>query len=210
MCKCCVEGCENTAYVKNLCSKHYHQMRKYGKILKYSAYDKYNYIELLEDHAEIYLIDKSNEICGKAIIDLEDVEKIKSYKWCAYKNRDKNLYVKCNKLNTSLHRFLMNVTDSKTIIDHINRNPLDNRKCNLRICTNQQNICNCDVPKNNKSGCKGVYWAKDKQKWTVQVTVNNKTIYIGRYSDYDEAVQARIEAAKKYYGNFANDEECIK
>ena len=36
------------------------------------------------------------------------------------------------------------------------------------IRANQENICNCEIPKNNKSGCKGVYWAKDKQKWTVQ------------------------------------------
>ena len=91
------------------------------------------------------------------------------------------------------------------VVDHINHNGLDNRKCNLRICTNQENICNCEIPKNNKSGCKGVYWAKDKHKWTVQVTVNNKTIYIGRYDNLEEAIMARKEASKKYYGEFAND-----
>lgn len=91
------------------------------------------------------------------------------------------------------------------VIDHINHNGLDNRKCNLRICTNQENICNCEIPKNNKSGCKGVYWAKDKQKWTVQVTINNKTKYIGRYTNLEDAIKARQEASKKYYGDFAND-----
>ena len=78
-------------------------------------------------------------------------------------------------------------------------------KSNLRICTNQENICNCEIPKNNKSGCKGVYWAKDKNKWTVQVTINNKTIYIGRYTNLEEAIEARKEASKKYYNEFAND-----
>lgn len=91
------------------------------------------------------------------------------------------------------------------VIDHINHNGLDNRKCNLRICTNQENICNCEIPKNNKSGCKGVYWAKDKQKWTVQVTINNKTKYIGSYENLEDAIKARQEASKKYYGDFAND-----
>lgn len=91
------------------------------------------------------------------------------------------------------------------VIDHINHNGLDNRKCNLRICTNQENICNCEIPKNNKSGCKGVYWAKDKQKWTVQVTINHKTKYIGRYENLEDAIKARQEASKKYYGDFAND-----
>ena len=91
------------------------------------------------------------------------------------------------------------------VVDHINHNGLDNRKSNLRICTNQENICNCEIPKNNKSGCKGVYWAKDKNKWTVQVTINNKTIYIGRYTNLEEAIEARKEASKKYYNEFAND-----
>ena len=73
------------------------------------------------------------------------------------------------------------------------------------IRANQENICNCEIPKNNKSGCKGVYWAKDKQKWTVQVTINNKTKYIGRYENLEDAIKARQEASKKYYGDFAND-----
>ena len=54
-------------------------------------------------------------------------------------------------------------------------------------------------------GCKGVYWAKDKQKWTVQITINNKTKYIGRYNTLEEAINARREASKQYYGKFAND-----
>ena len=83
---------------------------------------------------------------------------------------------------------------------------MDNRKSNLRICSNQQNICNCELAKNNTSGVKGVYWAKDKQKWTVQVTINNKTKYIGRYSTLEEAIKAREEAAKKYYGEYAYED----
>lgn len=85
--------------------------------------------------------------------------------------------------------------DDPEVIDHINHNGLDNRKCNLRICTNQENICNCEIPKNNKSGCKGVYWAKDKQKWTVTIKLNIQ----------EDAIKARQEASKKYYGDFAND-----
>ena len=206
MCKICsVEGCDKQVIAKGYCSKHYNQIRKYGKILENTSADP-NIIKKVGDYAEMYLYNAKHELVGKALIDLDDIERIKQYRWSTNKNREKNLYVQCTKLRTGLHRFIMNVTDSKTIVDHINRNPLDNRKCNLRICTNQQNICNCDIPKNNKSGCKGVYWAKDKQKWTVQISINNKTKYIGRYSSYEEAVKARIEAAKKYYGEFANDE----
>lgn len=62
---CTVEGCDNKILANGLCSKHYSQMRRYGKIFAYSYKDKYNHIEILKDHAEIYLINKNNEICGK-------------------------------------------------------------------------------------------------------------------------------------------------
>lgn len=209
MCKICtVEGCENSVVAKGYCSKHYAQIRKYGHIVKYSSHDKTNYIEKFEDHAEIYLVNNRSEIVGKAIIDLDDVEKIKDYKWNMHVERNGTYkYVTTSSKKcpyTKLHRLIMDAKENE-IVDHINHNELDNRKSNLRICTNQQNICNCNIPKNNKSGCKGVYWAKDKQKWTVQVTINNKTKYIGRYSTYEEAVEARIQATKKYYGEYAND-----
>ena len=111
-----------------------------------------------------------------------------------------------NKTWRRLHRLIMNVTDPNIFVDHINHNGLDNRKSNLRICTNQENIRNCKVPKNNKSGYKGIYWAKDKNKQTVQITLNNKTKYIGRYEKLEDAIAARKEATKKYYGEFANED----
>lgn len=78
MCNICkVEGCTNKVVAKGLCSKHYTQLRRYGKIFKYSYKDKTNHIEILEDHAEIYLIDRNNEVCGKALIDLDDVDKVR-------------------------------------------------------------------------------------------------------------------------------------
>lgn len=81
MCNVCkVEGCTNKVVAKGLYSKHYTQLRRYGKIFKYSCRDKTNHIEKLEDHAEIYLIDMNNEVCGKALIDLDDIDKVKDIK----------------------------------------------------------------------------------------------------------------------------------
>ena len=202
---CLVEGCTNKVFAKGYCSKHYSQLRNHGKIFLYSYRDKTNHIEIYDDYAEIYLIDKNNEVCGKCLIDVEDIDLVKNIKWHRTNLQRSTYYCHSNDKNWKcIHRLIMNVTDPDVIIDHINHDGLDNRKCNLRICTNQQNICNCKIPKNNKSGVKGVYWSKDKNKWTVQVTINNKTKYIGRYDDFDEAVKARLEAEKKYYGEFAN------
>jgi hypothetical protein len=211
MCKCNIEGCENQAVAKGMCMKHYQQIRLKGKIFE-SYRGKSNPIEYFEDHAEIIILDKNHNEKIRTLIDLDDVDRVKNIKWGCINNRNKNFYIETSNKSVSnrrLHRFIMNAIEGE-YVDHINRNTLDNRKCNLRICTNQQNICNCDLPKNNKSGCKGVYWSKDKNKWTVQITINNKTKYIGRYDDYEQAVKARIAAAKQYYGNFANDEEILE
>ena len=205
MCKCKVENCENKVIANGLCSKHYTQMRRYGKIFEYSYRDKNNHIEIVDDHAEIFLINKNNEICAKALIDTEDIDKVKNIKWHR-SDLQRNTYycISNDKEYKRLHRLILGITDPSIFIDHINHDGLDNRKQNLRICNNQENLRNSLTPKNNKSGCKGVYWSKDQNKWTVQVTIDNKTKYIGRYSDYNEAIEARNKAVEKYYGEFGN------
>ena len=89
-------------------------------------------------------------------------------------------------------------------VDHINGNPLDNRKSNLRICTNAENQRNKGVYKNNKSGYKGVHWFKRDKKWQAQIKHNNKSIHIGLYEDKEEAARAYDKKAKELHGNFKN------
>ena len=209
MCKVCtIENCNNKIFAKGLCSKHYNQIRRHGKILEQTSREA-NKIIKYEDYAEIYLNDKDSNIIGYAIIDLENLDKVKMFKWHAKKERNGFLYAKNNKVGM-LHRFILslyqNISENK-LVDHINHNTLDNRKINLRICTNQQNITNSRVPKNNNSGHKGVYWSKDKHKWAAQITINNKTIYLGRYDTIEEAIKAREESAKKYYKEYNYDIE---
>lgn len=79
-------------------------------------------------------------------------------------------------------------------VDHINRNPSDNRFSNLRHVTNQCNLRNTGNFKHNNSGVKGICWNKDKNKWLAQIKINGKIKYLGRYSDFTEAVFHRYEA----------------
>lgn len=207
MCECSVENCHNKIMAKGLCSKHYSQLRRYGKIFKYSSRDKTNHIEILEDHAEIFLIDKNNEICAKALIDLDDVDKVKNIKWHRSDLQRSTYYCLSNDPEWKrIHRLIMGVTDKNIVVDHINHNGLDNRKSNLRICTSGQNTCNCLTSKNNKSGHKGVYWSKERKKWCAQISINNKTKGLGRYDTIEEAIEACEKAAKEYYGEFANED----
>lgn len=208
MCK--VEWCDNEKILANgYCSKHYNQMRNHGKIFRFSYKDKENYIEIVDDHAEIFLIDKNNEVCAKCLIDIEDIEKVKPFKWHKSDLQRSTYYcISNNKKWRRIHRLILGIEDPNILIDHINHNGLDNRKSNLRTCTNSQNLCNAKVPKNNKSGVKGVYWSEERQKWCTQITINRKTISLGRFVNYEDAVKTRLEAEKVYYGEFANCSCC--
>jgi len=89
------------------------------------------------------------------------------------------------------------------LIDHINRNPLDNRIENLRLATSPQNKNNTSVTKRNKSGYKGVHWDALTNKWRVQIRFDNKQKHIGLFKNIEDAAFAYKNAAIKYHGNFA-------
>ena len=72
-------------------------------------------------------------------------------------------------------------------IDHINRDKSDNRLCNLREVTNQQNSFNSKIPSTNTTKIKNVMWNKYAKKWHVQITLNGKKIHLGYYDDFFNA-----------------------
>ena len=158
-----------------------------------------NKIVMYDDYAEIVMTDRKGNEKARAKIDIDDIDKVKEYRWGLY-NRG---YVICtNKSNkTSLHRFIMNCPKDK-VVDHINHDKLDNRKCNLRICTQQQNTINKCKSKVNTSGHTGVSWHKKGNKWQVHICVNNKQMHLGVYDDLEEAIKVRKEAEMKYFGEY--------
>lgn len=79
-------------------------------------------------------------------------------------------------------------------IDHINKIRHDNRIENLREVSNQCNQRNKNVSKTNTSGVAGVTWNRFRNKWQSQIKVNFKQIYLGRYTDFNDAVTARHKA----------------
>ncbi len=88
------------------------------------------------------------------------------------------------------------------VIDHIDRNPLDNRRANLRLATIAQNNMN----KRSRPGVskfKGVIYRARKKLWVARITVNRKRKYIKSCKSEIDAAKAYDEAAKKYYGQFA-------
>lgn len=136
------------------------------------------------------------------IVDFSDYNILSKFSWSISKTgyAVANVHGK----TTKMHRYILGITSDKTIIDHINGNPLDNRRANLRICNCiADNARNCKVRKNNTSGVTGVQKIKKTGKFRVRITVNRKEIRLGNYDKFEDAVKARIEAEKKYFGEYA-------
>lgn len=89
------------------------------------------------------------------------------------------------------------------LIDHIDGNKLNNNLSNLRIASHSQNMMNTKIKKTNTSGIKGVCWDKSRNKWFVRITVQNKTINIGRFDDLELSELVANESRNKYHKNFA-------
>ena len=138
---------------------------------------------------------------AEIIVDADDYEKVKDHSWCLNKLNYPVSRMSNNKL-TRLSRFLLDLDSPNLVVDHINGNILDNRRANLRICTNTQNARNCKLSKNNTSGYPGVRMTSHG-RYNARITFNRKGIHIGNYATFEEAVKARKEAEKKYFGEFA-------
>lgn len=88
-------------------------------------------------------------------------------------------------------------------VDHLNLNRTDNRIANLRLATNSENMRNRDVPKNNTSGIKGVWFHGQLKKWIAEIKIDYKKIHLGVFVEKEDARKARIKAEEKYFKNFA-------
>lgn len=137
-----------------------------------------------------------------AIVDDEDYVNLVGRKW-QYNSGYASTYI--NGKNILLHRYLLNPELDKEV-DHINRNKLDNRRSNLRVCTRKENGRNRSLAINNSSGYHGVYFSKTekrKKRWTVSIRIDGIKKTIGRYLTGKQAAKAYDEKALKYHGEFA-------
>lgn len=92
--------------------------------------------------------------------------------------------------------------DPPHFVDHINGIRDDNRWSNLRMATQSQNMANVGKQVDNTSGAPGVVWDRSRSKWRAQICVNGKKKNLGRYSEFDAAVEAYKAAARAAWGEF--------
>lgn len=170
--------------------------------IKNKGFGKPNRLNKYIQHSD-YVVGMATNTKNEFYIDIDDYEKVKRYSW--YENKDGYLMSRINYKLVRLHRFIMNVEDSKTIVDHANHNTLDNRKNNLRIVTRSQNNMNKELSSNNHSGVAGVMWDKDNMKWMAYITKNYHRKHLGYYENFEDAVKVRKEAEEKYFGEYSYD-----
>lgn len=196
-----------------LCSKHMHQLQKYHRFLDDNPRSQHdlNEIRVRGNIAEVDVYDTHGNTVATFIIDAEDVDKIRYHKWrLSYGHIVTGNNTKTHP-TTQLSHLLLDEpsTDYHHKIDHINGDALDNRKANLRVCTQGQNVLNKRVVANNTTGVIGVY--KDKRKsrkhnYCAEIRINNKKTFIGAYRTIAEAAWARHVAETVLFKEFRNTE----
>jgi hypothetical protein len=132
------------------------------------------------------------------LIDDEDFDVLSNYRWY-FETGEKWRYPRTAKNGrwVTVHRMILGITDKEVKIDHINHNPLDNRRINLRICTDSQNQGNRLPNSKTVSKYKGVYPLNGK--WAAKV----KRKHLGTFETQEEAALVYNEAAKVQFGDFA-------
>lgn len=195
-----------------LCSKHMHQLQKYKRFLDSNPRSQNDLNEFrIDKEKEIAifdLYDKRQNKVNEFVIDLEDLEKVRYHKWrLSYGN-----IVTGNNTNKTptvyLTHLLLNEdrTDYEHKIDHRDGNTLNNRKSNLRICTQGENTLNKHFMAKNKTGIIGVHEDKRRNNYAVEIRYQKQRYHLGNYRDLVEAAYARFIAQNELFKEFSNNE----
>jgi hypothetical protein len=139
-----------------------------------------------------------------ALVDDEDYEELMKYKWLGNKQgyavSQKRKYSKTTA--TYIHRLIMDAPKG-LVVDHINHDKLDNRKINLRICTQSENMANMNKI-SGASKFKGVFFTRNSKKPYAKICYNYKQIHLGTFDTELEAAQAYNTKALELFGEFAH------
>ena len=146
----------------------------------------------------------NGEIC---LVDDDDYESVSRFHWSAMKGFSTTYAFRKERVSgiirtVYLHRALMN-PDARQKVDHINGNGLDNRRANLRCCTNQQNVINRRKKQKARSRFKGVTWHEKGQKWRARIMIDRQEISLGLFATEADAAVAYNAAAKAAWGEYA-------
>jgi len=142
---------------------------------------------------------------GIALVDAEDIERVRGYTW-RYRDKSGVVAYVSRKKDVLLSRMVLfgeNHKAEKAVADHKNHNIFDNRKQNLRAATYRQNQHNQAPCRRGTSKYKGVYLPAGRKKWRAMIELNKKKRCLGNFSSEVEAARAYDAAALRLFGEFA-------
>lgn len=147
-------------------------------------------------YGEVYCISLSHE--QYSIIDICDYEKIRKYTWSYATSNYAIGYV--NGASISMHRYIKSAPNNK-VVDHINGDGLDNRRCNLRLASAVENAWNTKARSSSRTGYKNISLIKNQ--WAVIMMIGSIQTYLGRFPTLEEALDVRNAAYREHRGEFA-------
>jgi hypothetical protein len=145
------------------------------------------------------------QISGQTVLfDEADLPIVKGKKWfigkegyAQFKDNDGSI--------VSMHLLFFR-PERGLLVDHRDRNKLNNQRCNFRIATRSQNAQNAagKTKLDKTSVFKGVYWYKARERWRALLRLAGKRLHLGYFADEADAAKAYNRAAVRYFGEFAN------
>lgn len=137
----------------------------------------------------------TNGLC--ALVDIADAQALNRYVWSEHSRG--YAYARVDGKQVLMHRMLVEASPGVEV-DHINGSRLDNRRCNLRVCTHSENICNQGKHKNNTSGFKGVSWHRRDKRWVARIRHEGKSFNLGSFINPLDAAKVYDEACVRLHG----------
>lgn len=146
-------------------------------------------------------------------VEERDYERLNQHKWGVFRGDNTNYAIRSmpkkdgKKKVEYMHREILAIKlgrklTKKEMTDHINKDGLDNRRRNLRVCSPRESTVHTGSHKGSSSQYKGVCWSKKREKWEVKMQYRGKQKFLGYFNDEKEAARAYDKIARKLHRRF--------
>lgn len=143
-------------------------------------------------------------------VDDGDFARLAQFPWHVIFSGQSHVYamrIRADRSHSLMHREILGLPSTKQdkrVVDHIDGNPLNNCRANLRICTRAENNRNCNrVQRTSMAGLKGVRLTKSGKRWEARISFDGRLRSLGCFPLKESAGAAYDRAARELFGEFA-------